>query len=297
MVAPRSPTTTSTASTTSGGGAWLATVGPSTSYTDTTAVNGTTYYYRVSAVNRLGEGPRSAERSATPATVPGAPTLVSATGGIGSATLSWNAPGSNGGSSVSGYTATASPGGATCSVTGLGCTIGGLSNGTSYSFTRTCDERDRDRCAIERALCHPGQPPSAPRNLTAVTNKPRGVKLTWSAPAANGRSAVTGYRISRATSSGAEVFLVSVGSTATSYEDLGTTKGIRYYYWVTAVNAFGVGPASNEASAVAKWPSRTRDAAVRRRLRRPADARMAGLTAVAPRSRSAVTSTARGGSD
>jgi len=37
-----------------------------TSYTDTTAVDGTTYYYVVSAVNKLGEGANSAEISAMP---------------------------------------------------------------------------------------------------------------------------------------------------------------------------------------------------------------------------------------
>jgi fibronectin type 3 domain-containing protein len=37
-----------------------------TSYTDTTAVNGTTYYYVVSAVNAIGEGADSAQADATP---------------------------------------------------------------------------------------------------------------------------------------------------------------------------------------------------------------------------------------
>ena len=203
-------------------------------------------------MNPVGEGPRSAERSAKPATVPGAPTLASATGGNGSATLIWNAPDSNGGSAVTGYTATASPGGATCSVTGLGCTIGGLTSGTSYSFTVRATNAIGTGAPSNALSATPGQPPSAPRSLTAATNKPHGVILKWSAPSTNGGSVVTGYRIHRATSSGAEVFLVSVGSTATSYVDNAAAKGIRYYYWVTAVNAFGVGPASNEASAVAK---------------------------------------------
>jgi hypothetical protein len=41
-------------------------VGSVTAYTDTTAPNGKTSYYQVSAVNRVGEGPRSNELSAKP---------------------------------------------------------------------------------------------------------------------------------------------------------------------------------------------------------------------------------------
>ena len=42
-----------------------------TGYKVTGLVNGTTYYFRVTAVNRVGEGPRVAEAKAVPVTVPG----------------------------------------------------------------------------------------------------------------------------------------------------------------------------------------------------------------------------------
>ena len=45
---------------------FLADAGTSTSYTDTSAANGTTYYYKVSAENGNGEGPLSNEANATP---------------------------------------------------------------------------------------------------------------------------------------------------------------------------------------------------------------------------------------
>jgi fibronectin type 3 domain-containing protein len=44
----------------------LATAVPGTNYTDSTAVNGTTYYYTVTAVNTVGTSPASGEASATP---------------------------------------------------------------------------------------------------------------------------------------------------------------------------------------------------------------------------------------
>ncbi len=69
------------------------------------------------------------------ATVPGAPTNVSAAAGNAQATVSWTAPGSNGGSAITGYTVTSSPGGFTTTSTATSATVTGLANGTSYTFT------------------------------------------------------------------------------------------------------------------------------------------------------------------
>src|SRR5205807_2975546 len=46
-------------------------------YDDTSAVNGTTYFYKISAINGRGEGADSSEASATPAAPPAAPGPVS----------------------------------------------------------------------------------------------------------------------------------------------------------------------------------------------------------------------------
>src|SRR5262249_31409393 len=114
----------------------LTTLGNVTTFNDTGLTNGITYFYKVSAVNAVGESVLSNERSATPATVPGARTLPSAPRGDGPVTVSWNAP-PNGGSPIPPYPATASPGGASCTTVGLSCNVVGLTNGTSYSFTVT----------------------------------------------------------------------------------------------------------------------------------------------------------------
>jgi fibronectin type 3 domain-containing protein len=53
-----------------GGETLLTAVGNVLTYTDTGVTNGLTYYYVVSAVNGVGEGPRSAEASATPVAPP-----------------------------------------------------------------------------------------------------------------------------------------------------------------------------------------------------------------------------------
>ena len=59
-------------------------------------VNGSTYYFRVTAVNRVGEGQRSNEVKAVPVGVPGAPTGLTAAAGDGQVTLLWTAPGVRG---------------------------------------------------------------------------------------------------------------------------------------------------------------------------------------------------------
>jgi alpha-tubulin suppressor-like RCC1 family protein len=71
--------------------------------------------------------------------IPSVPTSVSASAiDSTSASVSWNAPANNGGSTITSYTITSSPGGITKTVnqsTGGTTTITGLSPGTTYTFT------------------------------------------------------------------------------------------------------------------------------------------------------------------
>jgi fibronectin type 3 domain-containing protein len=93
------------------------------------------------------------------------------------------------------------------------------------------------------------QPPTAPTNLTA-TGSLTSAQLSWTA--ATDDTAVARYNVHRSTTSG---FTPSTANriaqvTGTSYAD--TPSGGTYYYKVTAEDSAGnVGPASNEASAIA----------------------------------------------
>lgn len=73
-----------------------------------------------------------------PPSAPSAPLNVVASPGNARLAVTWSAPALNGGSTISRYTATASPGSAKCTTSGArSCTILGLTNGTAYTVTVT----------------------------------------------------------------------------------------------------------------------------------------------------------------
>jgi uncharacterized protein (TIGR02145 family) len=69
------------------------------------------------------------------ATVPGPPTSVTASAGNASASVAFVAPTNNGGSAITGYTVTSSPGGITATGATSPINVTGLTNGTAYTFT------------------------------------------------------------------------------------------------------------------------------------------------------------------
>src|SRR5207249_4097224 len=83
-------------STSSGTETLLATIGNVLSYADTAVTNGQTYFYKVTAVNSVGESSQSNEASATPAAIPSAPQNLVAFHGNAKVGLTWSAPSSNG---------------------------------------------------------------------------------------------------------------------------------------------------------------------------------------------------------
>jgi hypothetical protein len=73
--------------------------------------------------------------AASSLTAPAAPLISSALSGKGSAVLHWKAPSSNGGSPITKYLVTSTPGSKTCSSTSATtCTVTGLTDGTKYTF-------------------------------------------------------------------------------------------------------------------------------------------------------------------
>ncbi|MDD5502418.1 MAG: fibronectin type III domain-containing protein [Candidatus Thermoplasmatota archaeon] len=87
------------------GGAYASVDSPKAYYNDTGAASGVSYSYAISAVNAVGEGPKSAGITASALVPPAAPAKVTgltAAAGNGQVSLSWTAP-ANGGSAITGY--------------------------------------------------------------------------------------------------------------------------------------------------------------------------------------------------
>lgn len=107
----------------------------STGYSDTGVINGTTYFYRVSALNAGGESPLSSEVSATPflSVPPPVPSGLALVGGNSQVSLSWTA--STGATSYNVYRATSSGGETLLSSSNTNSFVdNAVTNGNTYYY-------------------------------------------------------------------------------------------------------------------------------------------------------------------
>ena len=220
-------------------------------------VNGLTNGTRYCFVIVRGELPYvvSNMASATPAARPGAPTGLTAIAGNGQVTLSWTAPASDGGSQVSGYnvfdgtTTDLSRSAPVTNVTGTTVTLPALTNGTTYYFQVAAVNTAGQGPLSDEVSAVPVTVPGAPTGLTAKPGNAQ-VTLSWTAPASNGGSKVSGYDLYVGTTADLSGNAPVARVTGTVVTVTNLINGTRYYLGVTAVNRVGEGRPSNEVSAV-----------------------------------------------
>jgi putative cell wall-binding protein len=211
--------------------------------------NGTAYTFTVHATNDTGNGPESAPTNAvTPtastSTTPGAPTGVTASPGDTTAAVAWSAPASNGGSAITSYVVTASPGGRTATSTGTTATVTGLSNGTAYTFTVKATNANGTGPASSASAAITVGAPGAPTGVSATAGDRRAT-VSWTAPASNGAS-ISSYTVT----SSPEGRTATVAGTVRSATVTGLTNGTAYTFTVKATNSRGTGPSSAASGAI-----------------------------------------------
>lgn len=171
--------------------------------------------------------------------IPGAPTIGTATAGDRQASVSFTAPASNGGASITGYTVTSSPGGFTGSGSSSPIAVTGLTNGTAYTFTVTATNSagtGAASAASNSVTPVSSVPPTITLAPTTIANPTVGVAYSQSIAAAGGAAPYT-YAIS-AGSLPAGLTLSSAGTVSGI-----PTAGGTYNFTITATDSSaGSGP-------------------------------------------------------
>ena len=99
-------------------------------------------------------------------------------------------------------------------------------------------------------------PPDAPTDLTATAEGSTQINLSWTAPASDGGSAITGYRIEVSTDGSNWTDLVGdTGNDGTSYSHTGLAAGDTRHYRVSAINAAGTSDPSDAVSTNTETPT------------------------------------------
>jgi RHS repeat-associated protein len=181
---------------------------------------------------------------------PSPPSGVTATAKTGSASVSWTAPADNG-SPLTAYKVTASPGGASVTVSGsppaTSATVGGLTACTAYTFTVTATNGAGTGSASTASnSVTPYALPGAPTGVSASRGN-AAASVSWTAPASN-CATISTYTVTA--SPGGASATVTGSPPATAATVSGLANGTAYTFTVTATNAAGTGPASAASNSV-----------------------------------------------
>jgi len=205
---------------------WISTGSTATIFDVSGLTNGTSYTFKVLAVNAVGDGPDSNSVSLTPTAVPGAPTNLTGTVEEEQVQLSWTAPSNTGGSPITGYKYNIN--GGTYNSTGSldpSTNVPNLTIGTSYTFKVLAVNATGDG------------PESSPLTLTTKLFPP--TNLSGFASGSNNQSTLT-------------------WTEPASFGIVASTENITYDIWVKNIDPrflAGTGPTVQFLGANAEYPT------------------------------------------
>ena len=220
-------------STAKGSGYSLLGTTTATSYTNTGAKAGTTYYYRVKACNDAGLSPYSnivsgQVKSVTPK--PSAPVVkIGHSASSGKPMLTWNAV--SGATSYKVYRATSQNGTYSLlgTVTATSYTNTGAKAGTTYYY-KVKAVNSAGESAYSNVVSGRATVTTLTMGHSSTSGKPQ---LTWKAV-----SGAVSYKVYRATAKNGAYTVINT-TKALTYTNVGAALGTTYYYKVEALNASG----------------------------------------------------------
>lgn len=226
-----------------------------TSYSDTSTTQNTSYQYRVSAVNPMGATP-SAPASVTTPMAPPVPVtgLTAVANSPIQVTLNWTLNGAN----ATGFVVNRSADNGVTWVTvapNLAASASGYTDttatqGTSYQYSVITVNGALQSAAVTASVTTPFAAPAAPTTLNATPNPGAQVSigLAWTGTGTN----VSGYVIQRCAglcdiAAGPWTTLTTVAGNVLSYIDNTVTQNTAYSYKVYAINGVGAGTVQSAA--------------------------------------------------
>ena len=212
---------------------------------------GTAYTFTVTASNAVytSESSVASSPAITPITTPDAPTIGTATTLSDSEiSVAFTPPSNGGGSPITSYTVTSSPGGYTATGSTSPIVVSGLNGGTGYTFTVTATNAagTSDASGSSNQATTDTRISDAPSIGTATAGFEQAT-ITFTAPAHDGGAAITSYV---ATSSPGGIRGTVSGPGSGEITVTGLTNGVNYTFTVTAVNENGTSAPSSASNPV-----------------------------------------------
>ncbi len=199
-----------------------------TTFSDTTVVNGSTYYYVIVAQHPGGDSGNSSQASALPVAPPAAPATLSASPGNTVVNLAWSAS-----VNASSYLVKRSltSGGpyaviATNSAAAIIYADATVANGTAYFYVVSALNAGGTSTDSSEASAVPD---NAPTGLTALGGNLQ-VTLNW-----DDFSGATAYLVKRGITNGGPYVTIATGVLASDYVDTAVISGQTYFYVVSAI--------------------------------------------------------------